>query len=80
MLQQQYLWWGWARKKTRVEIIADPHTRRNTHTLQVQGEFGRFTTVTENLPSRENPKTSMLAAAAALALLNAIAREERFGT
>lgn len=55
--------------RTRVEVIADPACRRNVHLLEVRGEFGRLQTLTENVPSRENPKTSALAAASALALL-----------
>lgn len=55
--------------RTRVEVIADPACRRNVHLLEVRGEFGRLQTITENVPSRENPKTSALAAASALALL-----------
>jgi aspartate dehydrogenase len=55
--------------RTRVEVIADPACRRNIHLLEVRGEFGRLQTLTENVPSRENPKTSALAAASALALL-----------
>ncbi|MBN1595005.1 aspartate dehydrogenase [candidate division FCPU426 bacterium] len=66
--------------RTRVDIVADPKTRRNTHTLEVTGSFGRFVTVTENVPSAENPKTSMLAAASALAVLLAIGQGNHRGT
>ncbi|MCK5243034.1 aspartate dehydrogenase [bacterium] len=66
--------------KTRVNIIADPRTTKNSHTLEVAGDFGKFTTTTENIPSRENLKTSFLAAASAVALLTALAKGSRFGT
>ncbi|MEW6517031.1 MAG: aspartate dehydrogenase [candidate division FCPU426 bacterium] len=59
--------------RTRVEIVADPGCRRNVHLLEVRGDFGRLQTVTENEPSRENPKTSALAAASALAWLRDLA-------
>lgn len=59
--------------RTRVEVVADPACRRNTHLLEVWGDFGRLQTLTENVPSRENPRTSALAAASALALLESLA-------
>ncbi len=58
--------------RTRVEIIADPQAMRNSHTLEIEGQFGTIRTITENRPSPANPKTSALAAASALALLNTL--------
>jgi aspartate dehydrogenase len=55
--------------RTRVVIIADPAAQRNSHTLLAEGEFGRLTAVTENRPSPDNPRTSRLAGASALALI-----------
>lgn len=55
--------------RTRVEVVADPAARRNSHTLVAEGGFGRMTAVTENVPSPENPRTSRLAGASALALI-----------
>ncbi len=55
--------------RTRVEVVADPAARRNSHTLVAEGGFGRLTAVTENVPSPENPRTSCLAGASALALV-----------
>lgn len=52
--------------KTRVRIIADPDANENTHELTVKGDFGTFTTITKNLPSLNNPKTSQLAALSAV--------------
>jgi aspartate dehydrogenase len=63
--------------RTRVEIIADPRTRRNSHTLEIEGQFGAIKTITENLPSPTNPKTSALAAASALALLAALVQRQK---
>jgi len=59
-------------KKTRVRIIASPKYKRNIHEVEVDGEFGRFFTRTENLPSRSNPKTSQLAIYSALAKLKEV--------
>jgi len=66
--------------RTKVEIIADPAIHRNSHTLEVSGCFGQFKTITENIPSPENPKTSSLAAASALAALVSIIQGDRSGT
>lgn len=54
-------------KRTEVRIITSPEYTRNTHELEVEGDFGRFFTRTENVPSRQNPKTSQLAVLSALA-------------
>src|SRR5579872_3414567 len=48
-------------EKTEVNIIADPDAKRNIHEVVAEGNFGRLTTLVENEPSRENPKTSQLA-------------------
>jgi aspartate dehydrogenase len=52
--------------RTRVQIVADPHARRNSHRIEVIGDAGSITTITENFPS-DNPKTSRLAALSAIA-------------
>lgn len=58
---------------TRVRVIADPATSSNTHEIVAEGAFGRLTTVTENLPSPRNPKSSYLASLSACAELRAAA-------
>lgn len=55
--------------RTTVRVVADPALKENTHTIEAEGAFGRFTFRVENKPSPENPATSHLAALAALALL-----------
>ncbi|MFH1379887.1 MAG: aspartate dehydrogenase [bacterium] len=56
-------------EKTTVKIIADPHTDRNTHEVEILGDSGRIYTRTENVPSPTNPKTSYLAVLSAIAVL-----------
>lgn len=51
---------------TRVQLMVDPMTRRNTHTLHVQGAFGEFHLELSGLPLASNPKTSTLAALSAV--------------
>lgn len=71
---------GLGAQKTQVRVIADPATRRNIHEIEAEGKFGRMTFRMENLPSRQNPKTSLLAIDSALATLEQTARHWRVGT
>lgn len=59
-------------RRIKVRIITSPRYTRNTHEVEVEGEFGRLFARTENVPSRENPKTSQLAVFSALAKLKEI--------
>ncbi|VXD00253.1 putative L-aspartate dehydrogenase [Enterobacterales bacterium 8AC] len=51
---------------TRVRLQVDPHTQRNTHRLQVRGQFGEFQIELCGNPLASNPKTSTLAALSAV--------------
>ena len=62
---------------TRVRVIADPDATANIHEIVVEGAFGKLTTITENLPSPRNAKSSYLASLSAVAELRAAA--EAFG-
>jgi aspartate dehydrogenase len=55
--------------RTSVKIFTSPEYTKNTHEIEVEGEFGRLWTKTENVPSRANPKTSGLAIFSAIAKL-----------
>lgn len=55
--------------KTQVVIVADPSVKRNIHEVRAKGSFGEFILRTENIPSSENPKTSILAALSAISSL-----------
>ncbi|MBI2371983.1 MAG: aspartate dehydrogenase [Deltaproteobacteria bacterium] len=65
-------------EKTRVRVMADPTITRNTHDIEVEGEFGRLTVHIENVPS-ENPKTGKLAILSPLAVLKGITSAVRIG-
>lgn len=54
---------------TKVNIIADPHIKRNNHTIHIDGAFGQASIKVENNPLTENPKTSYLAALSILGTL-----------
>lgn len=64
--------YGIGPKLTMVRIFTSPEYKRNIHEIEVEGEFGRFFTRTENVPSKENPKTSQLAIFSAIAKLKEI--------
>ncbi len=71
---------GIGAKRTKVRIIADPTLKRNVHEILMEGDFGRFETRVENVPSPNNPKTSYLAALSAIATLKNIAEPIQIGT
>lgn len=60
-------------RETRVRIIADPHATSNSHEVVAEGAFGRLKSLTENMPSPRNPKSSYLASLSACAELRAAA-------
>jgi aspartate dehydrogenase len=64
----------------RVKIMTSPEYTANIHEIEVEGEFGRLVTRTENLPSPANPKTSRLAIFSAIATLERIVSNLEIGT
>ena len=48
-------------KKLRIKINTSPHFIKNSHEIEVAGDFGRIKTLTENVICPDNPKTSYLA-------------------
>lgn len=58
-------------KETQVRVIADPKATENTHEVRAEGAFGRLQTVTTNMPSPRNAKSSYLASLSAVAELRA---------
>jgi len=59
--------------ETRVRVIADPRATSNSHEVVAEGAFGRLQTLTENMPSPRNAKSSYLASLSACAELRATA-------
>lgn len=53
-------------ENTKVEIIADPAASKNIHIIEIESEVGNYRFQFENNPSPTNPKTSWLAALAAI--------------
>lgn len=69
-----------AADKLLVRIIASPKCRNNIHQIEVTAEAGKLLVRTENLPSPDNPKTSMLAMLSALVALSGALDEVKIGT
>jgi aspartate dehydrogenase len=71
---------GIGSEKTRVKVYVDPEASRNIHEITVEGDFGNFTSRIENVPSPDNPRTSLLAALSAIATLKKITEPLQIGT
>ena len=72
---------GLGSKNTKVMVIADPNTNKNTHVIQAQGKFGKISITVENIPDQNNPKTSRLAILSAIERLREICTDDiRIGT
>jgi aspartate dehydrogenase len=67
-------------ERVRLTLIADPAVDRNIHEVHVKGDFGEFTTIARNLPSRQNPKTSWVAALSAIAMIRKMCDVVHIGT
>jgi aspartate dehydrogenase len=65
--------------QTRIRIFAVPGSTRNTHDIEVEGEFGRMTAHIENVPSDTNPRTGKLSYLSALAMLKEMVSPIRCG-
>lgn len=70
---------GIGAEQTKVRVIADPATKRNTHTIEADGDFGEMTLQITNNPMPRNPKTSYLAALSILEALRNDASGLRIG-
>ncbi len=71
---------GIGAEKTIVRILVSPEYTRNTHEVEIEGDFGKITAKTENVPSVKNSKTSELAVLSAIATLKGIVDSVRIGT
>ena len=65
--------------RTKVTIVLDPAATSNSHELRFEGKFGKAVAHTFNVPEADNPKTSHLAALAAISALKRICRNEWIG-
>lgn len=72
---------GLGSNNTKVRIVADPQTDKNTHQIDAHGKFGKISITMENVPDPANPKTSRLATLSAVECLRAVCSADmRIGT
>ena len=71
---------GIGKNKTMVKITVDPDLSRNIHEIEINSSGGNLSIRTENVPSPENPKTSYLAALAAMASVKGYFDSVHMGT
>jgi len=69
-----------AKEKIRVRIITAPDFKRNSHEIDVIGNFGRMVSRTENVVCPDNPKTSYLAVLSAIQTLKQFFNVIKIGT
>lgn len=69
---------GIGAKRTRLCLIVDPSALRNSHSVTLRSDSSDLTTMIENLPDPENPRTSMITALSVIALLRGMAGPIRF--
>ncbi len=65
--------------QTLLEVWADPTVTRNTHHIEVDADTASFKMTIENIPS-ENPKTGLITARSAVALLRKLSAPIKIGT
>ncbi len=66
--------------RTLVKIVTNPEYKSNVHEIEVEAESGSIKTVCYNIPSPQNPKTSLLALFSAKATLQGILSSVKVGT
>ena len=71
---------GMGPRKTKIEIWTSNAYRTNQHEVVIEAGSGKIRTITQNIPAKENPKTSALAIYAAVATLRKMFSAVRVGT
>ena len=69
-----------AKDKVRVRIVTAPDFKRNSHEIDMIGDFGRMVSRTENVVCPDNPKTSYLAVLSAIQTLKQFFNVIKIGT
>ncbi len=68
------------KKKVHIRILTSPKFKSNSHEIEIVGDFGKITTLTENTPCPDNPKTSYLAVLSAIQSLKEFTSTVKIGT
>jgi len=67
-------------KKIEVIIKVNPKLKRNVHRIEVDSSMGRLSVEIENVPSKDNPKTSVMAILSTKTLLKKMASNLKIGS
>ena len=71
---------GIGAEATHLEIWADPHLDRNTHSIKVEADSARFEMKIENVPSEEKPGTGKITALSVINTLRGLVEPMRIGS
>jgi aspartate dehydrogenase len=71
---------GIGAKNTKVKIVTSPSYKENSHEVEIVSKAGTIRTISQNVPFKENPKTSYLAALSAMSVLKGIFDSARVGS
>ena len=66
--------------KTELEVWADPHLKRNTHSIEVDSDSAKFSLQIENVQSESNPGTGKITALSVIACLRGITMPMKIGS
>jgi len=67
-------------EKLSIRIITSPHYQKNSHEIELSGDFGTITTKTDNEVCPDNPKTSYLAVLSGIQTLKQFCTGVNIGT
>lgn len=67
-------------ERTQVEIWSDPAVTRNTHEVEMESDTASVRMQVSNLPSPDNPKTSLVTAQSIVAALQSLVAPVRVGS
>ena len=70
---------GLGADQTKMQVVADPSLDRNVHEVVATGRFGELRLRLSNVPSPDNPKTSLLACLSPLATLRRLSDPIQLG-
>jgi aspartate dehydrogenase len=71
---------GIGAENTKVKIVTSPEYTENSHEIEIVSGAGTIKTISQNVPFKENPKTSYLAALSAMNVLKSILDYTRLGS
>ena len=69
-----------SKSKLRIRLMTSPEWTTNSHEIEMEGDFGKMVTRTENVPCPDNPKTSYLAVLSGIQTLKQYVTGMRIGT